>query len=149
MSYVTRIHKIIKKHFIYLVDEFNYKIIEESSFLMGIYVKYCSCNCEVFIYTEGGHAGVVINPLIDIPGIANGRDKKFELFHVLNFVNPELHFSNKESMLLSRELKRMSYYLLAYCKKIIKGDFSIWPEMDKYWSKKGAELIDIRKKIDP
>lgn len=133
MIYVKLIHKKLIKAFEYLVVDFGYRIIEKSYFGRTIYVKFCSNNSEVAVYVEGNYVGLSVMPLIEIPGIETERDKRFELYHILNVIHPNVNFKENEEQSLGKEIKRISYYFLKYCKEIIKGDFSIWPTLFKRW----------------
>lgn len=133
MFFIRGVHKKITREFQYLVNDFGFKIADKSNFSRTIYVKFLSNNCEIAVYVEGRYVGVFVTPLIEIPGIYDEKEKSFELPHILDVIRPNLHFKEKEEQNLSKEIKRISYYFLEYCKDIIKGDFSIWPTLHKRW----------------
>ena len=136
MFFIRGVHKKIIKEFQYLVNDFGFKIIEKSYFSRSIYVKFRSNNCEIAVYVEGrNYVGLFVTPLIEISGIDVKKDKSFELFHILDVTCPNLHFKETEERNLSKEIKRISYYFLEYCKEIIKGDFSVWPTLFKRWNR--------------
>ena len=135
MFLVRGIHNKLIKEFGYLVNDFGYRVIEKSCFGRTIYVRIRSNNCEVAVYVEGYYVGLSVTPLIEIPGMQAEKDKHFELYHILDVICPNLHFKETEERNLSKEIKRISYYFLEYCKEIIKGDFSIWPTLYKRWNR--------------
>jgi hypothetical protein len=136
MFFIIGVHKKIIKEFQYLVNDFGFKIIEKSCFSRSIYVKFRSSNCEITVYVEGrNYVGLFVTPLIEISGINAKKDKSFELYHIIDVICPNLHFKETEERNLSKEIKRISYYFLEYCKEIINGDFSVWPTLFKRWNR--------------
>jgi len=135
MFFIKGVHKRLVKEFWYLVNDFGYKITKKSYFGRTIYVIFRSNECDIAVYVEGSYVGLSITPLIKIPGMETERDKRFELYHILDVISPDLFFKEKEEQNLKKEIKRISYYFLEYCKDIIKGDFSIWPTVYKRWNR--------------
>lgn len=146
---MERIHKLIIKRFNYLVTDFDYKITEISSFPKAVYVKFCSNNCEITVYVEGFYVGLIVNPLVNISNIENENDKRFDIFDILNYIAPELNIKPKKTIFLSVELKRISFFFLTYCERIIKGDFSIWSKLirARYESRKQRRKRNCWEKI--
>lgn len=128
------IKRKILKQFHYLVSDFGYKVVERSSSGMTIYVKFHSNNCDIYVYAEGSFVSLSVIPT-DILGFKDEESKTFEIRHLLDYLAPDLHFKYNESSNINKELKRIAALFLEYCKDVIKGDFSIWPALDRKWNR--------------
>lgn len=122
------------KAFNYLLTDFSFSLTEKSSDS----VKFTSKHCYVVVYLERSVVELEVGALMDIPELKAGMSKEFSLQEILNFLVPQMNFKYfipntiQDPPEIERELTRLSNLFLKYCRPIIEGNLSIWPELNKY-----------------
>jgi hypothetical protein len=136
---------IIKKHFEYLVSEYNYHIEKEefSPQTMGnAYVTYSSVSVGIRVTIDRSQV------LINIGDISDNANEWFDFSDVINFFDPSIESpyifiektnENTTEDIVEAQVKRLASILHKNCGAIIRGEL---------WMKEKIKVIERKRVIE-
>lgn len=152
-SYKTKFASLVQKHFAYLITDYGFTFGEVSSWNISIMVSFTSSFCTVGVHCEGANTDVSIHPASLPLGCSSYTTK------ALSFIIPfkdgvtppaklplltrpfdEPSFYEDRLGNLDRDLAKWANLLPQYCDDMLRGDFSILLEYERWvWEYAGAK----------
>lgn len=144
---------IIKKHFEYLIDEYNYQIANEefSPQAMGnAYITYLSPAVGVQIVIDRSQV------LINIGDIVDNIKEWFDFSDVIKFFNPsikdpyifiEKSDKNTEDDIITLQVERLASALRQDCEPLLKGELWMKENIKGLEKKRVAEMLGKLSKL--
>jgi len=138
---------IIKRHFEYLIREYNFQIISEkfSPQIMGnTYITYCSASIGVRVTIDRSQV------LINIGDILDSTKEWFDFSDVITFFNSSIEnpyifiektYKNKEEDIIEPQVERLASLLHQNCDAMLKGELRMKEKIKDIEKKRIAELL--------
>lgn len=154
--------KLCKKTFIFLEKDFGCKIIREEKVSVEAYVTYQNNTTAVLLTFSPRDGGIFLDLIRLVNGIIpdniyefsqNLTLNSFDLSNVLLIRDPEFEIERPSFDELFKEkviksvLNQKAYVLKTYASDILKGDFSIFPQLEKI-VKERAKTYSKEEKIE-
>ena len=132
------ISDLIKKYFGYLTDSYDFSIISESE----SEVVFKSDVCCVRFLLERGQVFIDLGPGFE--------SWSFDLGEIILWKDPNSRFGYAfgSDVNLDQELSRLAVLLKKYCDNMLKGDFSMRNDLEKF-RKKRWDTITHASESDP